>query len=52
MRARRVRQGRGFVESDDLLAPDTDEQDEARLHYVKFNGCFPGIDTVAGRAGT
>lgn len=35
MRARRVRQGRG-VESDDLLAPDADQQDGARLHNTKI----------------
>ena len=40
MRASRVRLGQGFVESDELLAPDTNEQDEARqknkkiMHYV------------------
>ncbi len=36
MRARRVRLGQGFVESDELLAPETNEQDEARLHYGKI----------------
>lgn len=36
VRARRVRLGQGFVESDELLAPDTNEQDEARLHYGKI----------------
>ncbi|ARD59829.1 RNA polymerase subunit sigma-24 [Kosakonia radicincitans DSM 16656] len=36
VRSRRVRLGQGFVESDELLAPDTYEQDEARLHYAKI----------------
>lgn len=36
VRSRRVRLGQGFVESDELLAPDTNEQDEARLHYAKI----------------
>jgi RNA polymerase sigma-70 factor (ECF subfamily) len=36
VRARRVRLGQGFVESDELLAPETNEQDEARLHYGKI----------------
>ncbi len=36
VRARRVRLGQGFVESDELLAPDTNEQDDARLHYAKI----------------
>ncbi len=31
-----MRLGQGFVESDELLAPDTHEQDEARLHYAKI----------------
>lgn len=31
-----MRQGQGFAESDDLLAPDTHEQDEARWHYAKI----------------
>ena len=35
LRARLVRQGQGFVVSDELLAPDTREQDEMRLHYLK-----------------
>ena len=35
LRARHVRQGQGFVPSDELLAPDTREQDETRLHYLK-----------------
>lgn len=35
LRARHVRQGQGFVASDELLAPDTREQDETRLHYLK-----------------
>ena len=30
-----MRQGQGFVASDELLAPDTREQDETRLHYLK-----------------
>lgn len=33
--ARSGRQGQGFVASDELLAPDTREQDETRLHYMK-----------------
>lgn len=36
MRALRVRQGQGFAESDDLLAADTHEQEDARLHYAKI----------------
>ncbi|PXW51027.1 RNA polymerase sigma-70 factor (ECF subfamily) [Grimontella sp. AG753] len=36
VRARRVRLGQGIVESDELLAPETNEQDEARLHYGKI----------------
>lgn len=33
LRARRVRMGQGFVESDFLEAPDTREQDDDRRHY-------------------
>lgn len=36
MRARRVRLGQGFVESDELLAPDTRERDDTHLHYAKI----------------
>lgn len=36
LRARHVRQGQGFVAGDELMAPDTREQDEARLHYLKI----------------
>ena len=36
VRALRVRQGQGFAESDDLLAPDTHEQGDARLQYAKI----------------
>lgn len=36
LRARRVRQGQGFIESEALLAPDTHEQDDNRLHYQKI----------------
>lgn len=35
LRACHVRQGQGFVASDELLAPDTREQDETHLHYLK-----------------
>lgn len=35
LRARHVRQGQGFVASDELLAPDTREQAETHLHYLK-----------------
>lgn len=35
LRARHVRQGQGFVPSDELLAPDTHEQNETRLHYLQ-----------------
>lgn len=43
VRARRVRLGQGFVESDELLAPDTHEQDEARLHYAKIMQCVSAL---------
>ncbi|WP_320204874.1 sigma factor, partial [Cronobacter dublinensis] len=33
LRARRVRQGQGFIDSDELTAPDTQSQDETRLHF-------------------
>ncbi|ATY91127.1 sigma-70 family RNA polymerase sigma factor [Pectobacterium atrosepticum] len=36
LRARRVRQGQGFIESEELLAPDTHERDNDRLHYQKI----------------
>ena len=36
LRARHVRLGQGFVPSDELLAPDTREQDETRLHYHRI----------------
>ncbi|MBC1184520.1 sigma-70 family RNA polymerase sigma factor [Kluyvera sichuanensis] len=36
VRARRVRLGQGFVESDELLAPDTRERDDTHLHYAKI----------------
>lgn len=35
VRARQVRLGQGFVESDELPAPDTRELDDTRLHYAK-----------------
>ncbi|WP_313626116.1 sigma-70 family RNA polymerase sigma factor [Kosakonia sp.] len=35
LRARRVRMGQGFVESDELLVADTHAQDDARRHYAK-----------------
>ncbi|MEH0888128.1 sigma-70 family RNA polymerase sigma factor [Enterobacter sp. UNJFSC 003] len=35
LRARHVRQGQGFVASDELMAPDTRDQDETCLHYLK-----------------
>ncbi|WP_236612747.1 RNA polymerase sigma factor [Cronobacter universalis] len=35
LRARRVRQGQGFIDSDELIAPDTRTQDEARLYFHK-----------------
>ncbi|PKC40236.1 RNA polymerase subunit sigma-24 [Pantoea ananatis BRT98] len=36
LRARRVRLGQGFVESEELLAPDTQERDDERLHFQKI----------------
>ncbi len=36
LRARRVRLGQGFVESEELLAPDTRERDDERLHFQKI----------------
>lgn len=36
LRARRVRMGQGFVDTEDLLAPDTGEQDDARRHYQQI----------------
>ncbi len=36
LRARRVRLGQGFVDSDELLAPDAQERDEKRLHFQKI----------------
>ncbi|MEI7340094.1 sigma-70 family RNA polymerase sigma factor [Pectobacterium brasiliense] len=36
LRARRVRLGQGFVESEDLLAPDTREQNDDCRHYQKI----------------
>jgi len=36
LRARRVRMGQGFVDTEDLLAPDTHEQDDARRHYQQI----------------
>ncbi|WP_323634985.1 sigma-70 family RNA polymerase sigma factor [Pectobacterium polaris] len=36
LRARRVRLGQGFVESEALLAPDTQEQNDDCRHYQKI----------------
>lgn len=36
LRARHVRQGQGFVPSEELIAPDTHGQDEDRIHYQKI----------------
>ncbi|MFO3905267.1 sigma-70 family RNA polymerase sigma factor [Enterobacter hormaechei] len=36
LRARRVRMGQGFVDTEDLLAPDTHEQDEDRQRYQQI----------------
>ncbi|WP_171850510.1 sigma-70 family RNA polymerase sigma factor [Dickeya dadantii] len=36
LRARRVRMGQGFVESDELLAPDTHVLNDDRRHYQKI----------------
>lgn len=36
LRARRVRMGQGFVDTEDLLAPDTHEQDEERQRYQQI----------------
>lgn len=36
LRARRVRMGQGFVDTEDLLAPDTGEQDEDRQRYQQI----------------
>ncbi|MDA8479978.1 RNA polymerase sigma factor [Citrobacter sp. Awk 4] len=33
LRSRHVRMGKGFVASEELIAPDYREQDDARLHY-------------------
>lgn len=33
LRAQRVRQGQGFVDSDELYAPDTRQHDDNHLHY-------------------
>lgn len=33
LRAQRVRQGQGFIDSDDLHAPDTRSHEEDRMHY-------------------
>lgn len=30
-----MRQGQGFIDSDELTAPDTQSQDETRLHFQK-----------------
>ena len=35
LRAQRVRMGQGFVESDELLAADNQQQNEQRLQYAK-----------------
>ncbi|KHJ66489.1 hypothetical protein QU24_18965 [Pantoea rodasii] len=35
LRAQRVRMGQGFVESDELLAPDHQLQNEQRMQYAK-----------------
>lgn len=36
LRARRVRMGQGFVDTDDLQAPDTREQDDDRQRYQQI----------------
>lgn len=36
LRARRVRMGQGFVDTDDLQAPDTREHDEEHRHYLQI----------------
>jgi len=36
LRARRVRMGQGFVDSEDLQAPDTDEQDDNHRRYQQI----------------
>ncbi|WP_240154121.1 MULTISPECIES: sigma-70 family RNA polymerase sigma factor [Pantoea] len=35
LRAQRVRMGQGFVESDELLAPDHQQHNEQRMQYAK-----------------
>lgn len=35
LRAQRVRMGQGFVESDELLAPDLQQHNEQRMQYAK-----------------
>lgn len=36
LRARRVRMGQGFVDTEDLLAPDTQEQDDDRRRFQQL----------------
>lgn len=36
LRAQRVRLGQGFVDSDDLHAPDTRQREDDRLHYQQI----------------
>lgn len=36
LRARRVRMGQGFVDSDELIAPDTHAHNEQQMHYQKI----------------